>query len=116
MTQLEEKCNAVHEQQAALQWMIETQIVPYMCTMSELLVGVCEQLAATKVIKLTDQQLTMIHRLRHPPTNSKAPNSPPLFSRGCPSTHLQPTREQPAPSEGNCILSSPFASSSSSFQ
>ena len=30
ITQLEEKCNAVHEQQAALHWTIETQIVPYM--------------------------------------------------------------------------------------
>ena len=50
ITQLEEKCNAVHEQQAALRWTIEIQIVPYMCTMSELLVDVCEQLAKTKVI------------------------------------------------------------------
>ena len=41
ITQLEEKCNAVHEQQAALRWTIETQIVPYMSTMSELLVDVC---------------------------------------------------------------------------
>ena len=30
VTQLEEKCNAVHEQQAALRWTIETQIVLYM--------------------------------------------------------------------------------------
>ena len=60
ITQLEEKCNAVHEQQAALRWTIETQIVPYMCTMSELLVDVCEQLGTAKVIKLTDQQQTKI--------------------------------------------------------
>ena len=45
ITQLEEKCNAVHERQAALRWTIETQIVSYMCTMSELLVDVREQLA-----------------------------------------------------------------------
>ena len=40
--QLEEKCDAVHEQQAALRWTIETQIVRYMSTMSELLVDVCQ--------------------------------------------------------------------------
>ena len=55
IAQLEQKCNAVHEQQAALRWTIETQIVPYMSTMSELLVDVCEQLAKAKVITLTDQ-------------------------------------------------------------
>ena len=69
ITQLEEKFNAVHEQQAALRWTIETQIVPYMCTMSELRVDVYEQLAAAKAIKLTDQHQTKIHRLRHPLTN-----------------------------------------------
>ena len=84
--------------------------------MSELLVDVCKQLAAAKVIKLTDQQQTKIHRLRHPPTASKAPNSPPLISRGFPPTHLQSAREQPAPFEVNCILSYPFASSSLSSQ
>ena len=116
ITQLEEKCNAVYEQQAALRWTIETQIVPYMCTISELLVDVCEKLATAKVIKLTDQQQTKLNRLRHPPATSKAPNSPTLISRGFPSTHLQPAREQPAPFEVNCILPSSFASSSSSFQ
>ena len=42
ITQLKDKCDAVHEQQTALRWAIETQIVPYMCTMSELLVDVCQ--------------------------------------------------------------------------
>ena len=79
--------------------------------MSELLVDVCEQLAAAKVIKSTDQQQTKIHRFRHPPTASKAPNSSPLISRGFPPTHLQPAREQLASFQVNCILSSPFASS-----
>ena len=68
ITQLEEKCDAVCDQQASLQWTIETQIVPYMSTMSELLVDVCKQLAKVKVITLTDQQQTKICRLRHPPT------------------------------------------------
>jgi hypothetical protein len=76
--QLEKTCNAVHEQQAALRWTIETQIVPYLCTMSELLVDVCEQLAKAKVIKLTDQQQTKLNRLRHPPTASHPPLSPSL--------------------------------------
>jgi hypothetical protein len=76
ITQLEVKSDAVHEQQAALRWTIETQIVPYMSTMSELLVDVWEQLAKAKVIKLTDQQQTKIRRLRHPPTTSQLPFSP----------------------------------------
>ena len=76
ITQLEEKCDAVHEQQAALRWTIETQIVPYVSTMSELLVEVCEPLVTVKFIKLTDQQQTKIQRLRHPPTTYHSPLSP----------------------------------------
>jgi hypothetical protein len=105
ITQLEEKCNAVHEQQAALRWTIETQIAPYMCTMSELLVDVCEQLASAKVIKLTDQQQTKLHRLRHPPIASQVPVSPSLIPCGFPTTHLKPAREQPSPFKVSCILS-----------
>ena len=78
MTQLEKKCNVVHEQQAALRWMIETQIVPYMSTMSELLVDVCERLATAKIVTLTDQQQTKMHRLRHPPAISQVPFPPSL--------------------------------------
>ena len=114
ITQLEEKCNAVHEQQAALRWTIETQIVPYMSTMSELLIDVCEQLATAKIVTLTDQQQTKIHRLRHPPTTAQVPFSPSPFSRSFPTAHTRPVRQQTSPSEVNCILSSHFASSSSS--
>ena len=106
ITQLEEKCDVVHEQQAALRWTIETQIVSYMSTMSELLVDVCQQLATAKVITLTDQQQTKLHRLRHPPTATQVPVSPSLISRGFPTTHLQPARKQSSPFEVNCILSS----------
>jgi hypothetical protein len=116
ITQLEEKCNAVHQQQAVLRWTIETQIVPYLCTMSELLVDVCEQLATAKVIKLTDQQQTKLHRLRHPPIASQVPVSPSLISCGFPKTHLLPAREQPPPFEVKCIPSSASPSSSSPFQ
>ena len=114
ITQLEEKCDAVHEQQAALRWTIETQIVPYVCTMSELLVDVCEQLATAKIVTLTDQQQTKIHRLRHPPTTTQVSFSPSPFSRSFSTVHPRPVRQQKSPSEVNCILSSPFASSSSS--
>ena len=73
--------------------------------MSELLVDVCEQLATAKVIKLTDQQRTKLHRLRHPPIASQVPVSPSLISCGFRPTHLQPAREEPSPFEVNCILS-----------
>ena len=110
---LDEKCDAVHEQQAALQWTIETQIVPYMSTMSEQLVHVCEQLAAAKLIKLTEQQQMKIHRLRHPPTTSQRPLSPSLFSHGFPTAHLKPALHQSSHSKVNCIFSSHPASLSS---
>ena len=106
ITQLEEKCNAVHEQQAALRWTIETQIVPYMSTMSELLIDVCEQLATAKIVTLTDQQQTKIHRLRYPPTTAQLPFSPSPFSRSFSTAHTRPVRQQTSPSEVNCILSS----------
>jgi hypothetical protein len=56
ITQLEEKCDAVHGQQATLRWTIETQMIPFMSTMSDLLVDVCEQLDKAKVIALTNEQ------------------------------------------------------------
>ena len=56
ITLLKEKCDAFHELETALRSTIETQIVPYVSTMSDLLVDVCEQLATSKVIPLTDQQ------------------------------------------------------------
>ena len=111
--QLEEKCDAVHGQQAALQWTIETQIVPYMSTMSELLVDVCEQLAKPKVITLTDQQQTKIRRLRLPPTTPQMPFSPSPFSQGFSTAHPRQTRQQPSSAEVNCTLSPPFTSLSS---
>ena len=91
--QLEEKCNAVHVQQAVLQWTVETQLVPYLSTMSELLVEVCEQLAKAKVITLTDQQQTKIRRLRHSPTTPQAPFSPLSFSQGFSTVHARPARQ-----------------------
>ena len=96
ITQLEEKCDAVHEQQAGLRWTIETQIVPYVSTMSELLVEVCEQLATAKCIKLTDQQQTKIQRLRHPPTTYYSPLSSSPLSSGFSIAHLKKAHQQPS--------------------
>ena len=96
ITQLEEKCNAVHEQQAALRWTIETQIVPYMSTMSELLIDVCEQLATVKVVTLADQQQTKIHSLRHLPTMYHSLLSPSILSSGFSIAHLNKTHQQPS--------------------
>ena len=113
ITQLEEKYDAVYDQQAALQWTIETQIVPFMSAMSELLVDVCEQLTKAKVIILTDQQQTKIRRLRHPPTTPQVPFSSSPFSQGFSTAHPRLVHQQPSPSEVNCTLSSPFTSLSS---
>ena len=113
ITRLEQKCDAVHEQQAALQWTIETQIVPFMSTMSELLVDVCEQLAKAKVITLTDQQQTKIRRIRQPPTTPQVRLSPSPFSQGFSTAYPRPVHQQPTPSEVSCIYSSHSASLSS---
>ena len=113
--QLEEKCDVVHEQQAALRWTIETQIVPYMSTMSELLVDVCQQLATAKVITLTDQQQTRSHRLRHLPTTAQASLSPSPFSRSFSTVYPRPVRQQTCPFEVNCSLFSHSASLSSQW-
>ena len=96
ITQLEKKCDAVQKQQATLQWTIETQIVPYMSTMSELLVDVCEQLAKAKVIKLTDQRQTKIPRLRHPPSTYHSPLSTSLLSSGFSIARVKKTDQQPS--------------------
>ena len=60
MTALEMQCSAAHEQQAALQWTLNTQIVPYITTMSELLVDVCDQLATAKAVSLSDHHRTKL--------------------------------------------------------
>ena len=106
ITQLETKCDAVHDQQATLQWTIETQIVPYMSTMSGLLVDVCQQLAKAKVITLTDQQKTKICCLRHPSTTHQVPLSASPFSQGFSTAHPRPAHQQPTPSKVSCIYSS----------
>ena len=96
ITQPDVKCDAVYDQQTALRWTIETQIVPYVSTMSELLVEVCEQLATAKCIKLTDQQQTKIQRLRHPPTTYYSPLSSSPHSSGFSIAHLKKAHQQPS--------------------
>ena len=95
ITKLKEKCDGVHEQQLALRWTIETQIVPCMSILSKLLVDVCEQSPTAKCIELTDQHQTKIHRLRHPPTTYHSPLSPLLLSCGFSIVHLKKARQQP---------------------
>ena len=104
ITQLEEKYNVVHEQQAALLCMIETYIVLYMSIMSELLVDICEQLATSKVIKLTDQQQTKIHRLRYPQTISQGSFPPSFISGAISAAPPRSTHERPSPPELNRSL------------
>ncbi len=65
--QLEQKCEAVHQLQAALRWTIETQIVPYTAIMSELLVDIGEKLIETQIIKLSEQQKAKLCQLRLTP-------------------------------------------------
>ena len=74
MVQLSEKYDSIHEQQRTLNWTLETQLAPFMSTMSEVLMDVCDQLKKTKNLTLNDQQHTKLQRLRSPPLVS------PLFS------------------------------------
>ena len=65
--QLELKRETVHEQQAILKSTIETQVLPSLATVSELFADVCQQLVATKIIKLSDQQQIMFSSIHRPP-------------------------------------------------
>ena len=103
ITQLASKCDAVQAEQAALRCTLDTQIVPHVSTMTELLVDVCEQLMMGQIIKLIPQQQTHLHRFRHEPDAISAQHSPPLrFSK------ISPSRER-----SHRQLSSPSTSQSS---
>jgi hypothetical protein len=98
ITQLASKCDAVQEQQAALRCTLDTQIVPHVSTMTELLVDVCEQLMTGKIIKLTPQQQTNLVFLRHEPNANSAPLTPTILSGESSPSHRHSQRNQPSPS------------------
>ena len=75
--QLELKCEAAQEQQKTLHKAIDNQILPYMTTVSELFINVCQQLIANKVIELSDQHLEKLSHL-YPSTNTT--NTSPMNS------------------------------------
>lgn len=110
ITALEVQCNAAHEQQATLQWTLNAQIVPYMTTMSELLVDLCERLTTSKVVSLSDNHRTKIQRLQHPPTLSHTSLSFHPFSNPFSSTSTRLFSQQPASSNDNRIYSAASAS------
>lgn len=110
ITQLEMKCNAVHQQQAALKNTIDTQIIPYMSTMSELLVDVCGQLATAKIITLTNHQISKINSLRQPTMITPVPFSPSFFSSNFSDAYPTSNCQHSTPSKVNC-----FSSVSDSF-
>ena len=72
IVQLSEKYDHLHEQQRALNWTLETQIVPFMSSISDILVHVCDQLQTTKHLTLNVQQQTQLNRLRCPPVVSSS--------------------------------------------
>ena len=98
ITQLASKCDAVQAEQTALRCTLDTQIVPHVSTMTELLVDVCEQLMTRQIIKLTLQQQTHLLRLRHEPSANPAPLSPPALSSESSSSRGRSQRQQPSPS------------------
>ena len=98
ITQLASKCDAVQAEQAALRCTLDTQIVPHVSTMSELLVGVCEQLMTGQIIKLTLQQRTQLLRLRHEQNATPAPLSPPVLSGESSPSRGRSYRKQSSPS------------------
>ena len=97
ITQLASKCDAVQAEQTALRCTLDTQIVPHVSTMTELLVDVCEQLMMRQIIKLTLQQQTHLLRLRHEPSANPAPLSPPALSSESSSSRGRSQRQPPSP-------------------
>jgi hypothetical protein len=98
ITQLASKCDSVQAEQAALRCTLDTQIVPHVSTMTELLVDVCEQLMTGQIIKLTLQQQTRLLRLRHEPNAPPAPLAPSLLSSELSPSLDRSHRQQPSPS------------------
>ena len=99
ITQLASKCDAVQAEQTALRCTLDTQIVPHVSTMTELLVDVCDkQLMTRQIIKLTLHQQTHLLRLRHEPSATPAPLSPPTLSSEFSPSRGRPQRQQPSPS------------------
>lgn len=75
IVQLSENYDRVNEQIRTMNWTTETQIVPFISTIAEVVVNVCDQLHKTKKISLNDQQQAKLQRLRSPPAISTSSNS-----------------------------------------
>ena len=101
IVQLSEKYDHLHEQQRALNWTLQTQIVPFMSSISEVLVHVCDQLQTTKHLTLNVQQQTQLQRLRCPPLVSSSFSSfhPP---HSIPVSDVQPHTTPPQVSPNTC--------------
>ena len=114
ITPIEEECDIVHEQQAALRWTIETQIVSLHVDNVRVARWRMPAIGYGESHHVDRSAANKIRRLRHPPTTAQVPFCPSPFSRSFSTAHTGLVRQQTSPSEVNCILSSPFASSSSS--
>ncbi|CAF0925140.1 unnamed protein product [Rotaria sp. Silwood1] len=68
---IEQKSDLAMQQHLSSLQMIETQIVPYLFSMSELLVNVYDKLSEKKIIQATDQQKTKLSFLRALSTTRK---------------------------------------------
>lgn len=89
LIQLERKCEAATQQQLTSQHMIKTEIIPYLMSMSDLIVNIYDTLVATQSIQLTEQQQTKLSHIRKLSTIYQIPLSQslrPLLSR----TRAQP--------------------------
>jgi hypothetical protein len=99
LIQLEQKYEAATQQQITSQHMIEHQIMPYLMSMSDLLVNIYDTLAESKPIPLTDQQQTKLFQLRQISNIYHMHSSPLSIKSKTSSSPLRPllsrTRAQP---------------------
>ncbi len=87
--QLEQKCEVATQQYLKSQHIIQTEILPSLASMSDLLVNVYDTLIAKQILPLTDQQQTKLSHLRRMSTVSRNQSVSPLTPL------LSRTRAQP---------------------
>jgi hypothetical protein len=78
LIQLEQKCEVATQQYLTSQHFIQTEIMPSLESMSDLIVNVYDTLIAKHILPLTEQQQTKLSHIRQMSTTSRNQLFPPL--------------------------------------
>jgi len=78
LIQLEQKCEVATQQYLTSQHIIQTEIMPSLTSMSDLIINVYDTLIAKHILPLTDQQQTKLSHIRRMSTISRNQSFLPL--------------------------------------